>query len=239
MLLCTVCKQATSSSKATRTSQSTHCSREREEEKKPTLRLRRLVDILPAIDHDAVSGNIARMCRRPAREERPSANGEESGSSFPKCAFFPPSTTSEKRLSRDAQEDDGRSDLDRLTGASERDAVGALEILRKTGCPVSTRSPSLYWYRRRTSRENVAGTSGVRIGPVFSSPTDTVSYARAEGEGRNEPGATALTRTPFSACWFARPRVKATIAPLVEVCRFHREVSGRRVDWRTKQVIRT
>ncbi len=41
----------------------------------------------------------------------------------------------------------------------------------------------------------VAGMSGVQIGP----------------------GQTAFTLIPCSICWFERPRVKATIAPLVEV----------------------
>lgn len=45
----------------------------------------------------------------------------------------------------------------------------------------------------RTSAEKVECTSGVTIGP----------------------GATALTRMSFEASWFAQPRVKETIAPLV------------------------
>lgn len=100
------------------------------------------------------------------------------------------------RERQNSQENDTGSDLDRLSGTLERAAVHAGDVLRGKGiasaCETRGGDPISV---QRTSAEKVECTRGVTIGP----------------------GATALTRMSFSASWFAQPRVKETIAPLVAV----------------------
>jgi hypothetical protein len=60
------------------------------------------------------------------------------------------------------------------------------------------------------------GWPGLPIGDVklFCAFSSIVAGMRGVQIG---PGQTQLTRIPFPICWFERARVKATIAPFVEV----------------------
>lgn len=131
---------------------------------------------LPAVAHDRRPGNIASVRGSAARDEQRRTRQSKANTPNPRV---PPA----KGLSRDAQEDDRRRNLDRLAGTSERDSVGALEVLRGE----ADGGQSCFACRgtwRRTSRENVAGTSGVRIGPEHHVQRQQAKIAR-EGARTN------------------------------------------------------
>ncbi len=169
----------------------------------------RSVDKHATVDVQGVAGDVAREVGSAAKsEERVSSTLVDFAQADPTLIgggdrLFREHTNRVASL----QEDDAGGDFDRLTGALQRSAVDASNVLQ-FWIPRASDSQSfifvLFSKNARTSAEKVECTSGVTIGP----------------------GATAFTRMSFEASWFAQPRVNETMAPLVAAASDKAAASG-------------